>query len=79
MCSSDLAFFQQCQLFAYPIHFRRQLSRPLPLALVLAVPGQDVLLAPNEVIGGNRLGGGLGVAGQLLGVLGKQNLKIGLH
>ena len=62
-------FFQQCQLFAYPIHFRRQLSRPFPLALVLAVPGQDVLLAPNEVIGGNRLGGGLGVAGQLLGIL----------
>ena len=55
---------QQCQLFAYPIHFRRQLSRPLPLALVLAVPGKDVLLALNEIIGGNRLGGGAGKEGR---------------
>ena len=60
---------QQDQLPAHPVLLHRQLSGPFPLTLVLAVPGKDILLALNEVIGRNRLGGGLWVAGQLLGVL----------
>ena len=66
---SGILCVQFLQPAAEGLLFLLQLDGPFPLALVLAVPGQDVLLAPNEVIGGNRLGGGLWVAGQLLGVL----------
>ena len=59
---------QLLQLAVKALFLLLQLGGPFPLALVLTVPGKDVLLALNEVIGGNRLGGGLGVTGQFLGI-----------
>ena len=61
---------QVIQLPAQAVSLSLHLRGPLPLPLVLAVPGKDVLLPLNQVIGGNRLHWGLRVSGDLFGVLG---------
>ena len=66
---SGILCTQFLQLAVKALFLLLQLGGPFPLALVLTVPGKNVLLALNEVIGGNRFGGGIGIAGQFLGVL----------
>ena len=63
-------FFQQGQFFPQPVPLGIQLGCLVPLALVLPVPGQDVLLGLDEFVRGDQLRRQARMARQLFGVLG---------
>ena len=68
LADSGVFLLQVVQLPPQLLLLPLQPGGPLPLALVLAVAGQDVLLALDQLQGRHRFRRGVRIAGQLLGV-----------